>query len=348
MAKWILAGVNQLVKEPDTQSTIKPTQVKVKVSYALVTDYDTMVYCGKIPTEYPRILGRAAVGIVTEVGENCYGLEKGTRVYIKPTHHCDDCLQCLSGKKRNCGDIKVAGKDFDGALRDFLVCEYNSVAALPSAMDDIRSLCIEYVGMAENIYDKLHLSAGQRVAVIGAGFMGNIIAQVLIYHKVIPIIVDNEAEDLIKAKTGGAYFAYPADEDLHDRVYNVTCGDMCDAVVYCGDCNLPVDLALTLAGNRKTVILCSQSDLKFELNVNAVIAKDLTIKSVSNAYTYTDAVINMMINNAVNFDMFERRILTDFDPAKLFAERANALFGEGVDNFAAARDDKMTILKLIM
>lgn len=340
MAKWILKCANQLVEEEESQNSITPTQAKVKVSHALLTDYDTLIYCGKIPVEYPRVLGRAAVGIVTEVGENCYGIERGMRVFLKPTVRCGECLACKNGKKRDCTSVQIAGKDFDGGLRDFLTCEYNNMAVLPSSVDEFRALCIEYVGMAENIYDKLNLSAGQRVAVIGAGFIGNVIAQVLIYHKVIPIVVDNDATGLMQAKSSGAYFTYPADEDLCDRVFAVTCGNMCDAVVYCGDCNVPINTALELAGDYKTVVLCSQSDLNANIDANVVLSKNLTIKSVSHAYTYTDAVINMLINNAVNFDVFEHEVLTDFDLPKLFAERAK--------NLAASKKNRITILKMII
>lgn len=341
MAKWILKGANLLVKEEDSQNSITPTQAKVKVAYALLTDYDTSIYSGKIPVDYPRVPGRAAVGIVTEVGENCYGIERGMRVFLKPTRKCDECLACKNGKKRDCTSIKIAGRDFDGALRDFLISDYNELAVLPQSVDDVSALCIEYVGMAENIYDKLNLSAGQRVAVIGAGFLGNIIAQVLLYRKVIPIVVDNDPAALLQAKASGAYFAYPADADLKDRVNSVTCGDMCDAVVYCGGCNLPINLALDLAGNSKTVALCGEYGLDAELDANVILTKNLTVKSVSHAYTYTDAVINMLVNKAVNFDVFQREMLTEFDLPALFAERERKMASHEKNN-------KMTILKMII
>ena len=80
MDSWILKGVKNLVNEPQTVNCISPTQVKVRVSHLLLTDYDEILYNGAIELNYPKIPGRAAVGIVTEVGENCYGVEKGMRV----------------------------------------------------------------------------------------------------------------------------------------------------------------------------------------------------------------------------------------------------------------------------
>ena len=131
MDSWILKGVKHLVNEPTTVNITSPTQVKIKVTHLMLTDFDEVVFNGGFDISYPRIPGRAAVGIVMETGENCYGLEKGTRVYFEPTRPCGGCLACKSGKPKECSNIINAGKDFDGFMRDFVVCEYNEVAPPP-------------------------------------------------------------------------------------------------------------------------------------------------------------------------------------------------------------------------
>ncbi len=340
MSNWILKGVNTLVDEQESVSITSPTQVKVKVSHLLITDYDAMLYSGKIKTDYPIIPGRAAVGIVTEVGENCYGMEKGMRVYFKPTRPCGTCLACLSGKEKNCTMVKIAGKDFNGFLRDFVVCDQSQVAPLPSSVDDFQALCIETIAIAENIYDKLNLSAGQRVAVIGAETNGNIIAQVLLYHKVIPIVIDKDPANLERARKCGVYFTYEAGNGLVKSILNTTSGDMCDAVIYCASSRLPLNTALNIAGYGKTVVLYSQTDFVSSLNAGKLFDKNLTVFGINNAYTYTDTAINMLVNNAVNLDFFERRTLTEYDPAALLEEHAKEII--------EAKECPMTILKMVL
>ena len=234
MDNWVLKGPQTLINEPSSVNITSPTQVKVKVSHLLLTDFDTQLFTGAVEPHYPKTLGRAAVGIVTEVGEACYGIEKNSRVYFEPTRACGTCLACRSGKTKECTSVLTAGRDFDGFLRDFVVCEYSDVAPLPDAVDDIKALCIESVGIAENIYDKLNLSAGQRVAVVGADYYGNIIAQVLQYHKVIPIVIDNNPLHLERAKKCGVYYAFAAADDLNGNIMNATGGHLCDAAIYCG------------------------------------------------------------------------------------------------------------------
>ena len=340
MSNWVLKGVKTLEDVAESVSITSPTQVKVKVSHLMITDYDAMLYSGKIKTEYPIIPGRAAVGIITEVGENCYGMEKGMRVYFKPTRACGSCLSCLGGKKRDCSTLKMAGRDFNGFLRDFVVCDQSEIAPLPQSVDEFKALCIETIGIAENIYNKLNLSAGQRVAVIGAGFDGNIIAQVLLYHKLIPIVIDQDLAYLERARNCGVYFTCEANDNLTDFIVNTTSGDLCDAVVYCASSRLPLNTALDIAGFGKKVVLCSQTEFGSSLNAGKLFDKNLTVFGINNAFTYTDTVINMLVNNAVNLDFFERETLTSFDPVALLEERVN--------NMAESKESVMKILKMVL
>lgn len=336
MDNWILKGAKNLVNEPGAVSVESPSQVKVRISHILMTEFDKSVYEGAIETAYPRILGRAAVGIVTETGENCYGLEKGTRVYLNPTRACGECLACKTGKPKECTGVLTAGKDFDGFLRDFAVCEYTDVAPLPDSVDDFHALCIETIAIAENIYDKLELSAGQKVAVVGADFAGNVLAQVLQYHKIIPIIIDNSPANLERAQKCGIFFAYPADDDLERNVLNATSGGLCSAAVYCAGSRLPASLTTRLVAEGKTVVVGFNSSFDSVIEIGDILNKNITLTGVSSAYDYTDAVINMLVHNAVNTDIFEKKVLTEFDPAELF---------ENPETFKAGR---MTVLKLII
>ena len=114
MDNWVLKGVRNLVNEPVEAIEITPTQVKVKVTHVLVSNFDALIFNGDIAAQFPKTIGRFAVGIVTEVGEQCYGVKKGDRVYLESAVSCGECLSCKSGKKDDCNDIKLAGRDFDG------------------------------------------------------------------------------------------------------------------------------------------------------------------------------------------------------------------------------------------
>lgn len=339
MDNWVLKGVRNLVNEPVEAIEITPTQVKVKVTHVLVSNFDALIFNGDIAAQFPKTIGRFAVGIVTEVGEQCYGVKKGDRVYLESAVSCGECLSCKSGKKDDCNDIKLAGRDFDGFLRDFVVCEYTRVSPLPDSVDNLQALCIEYVGIAENIYDKLNLSQGQRVAVIGGDTLGNIIAQVLQYHKIIPIVIDNTQSNLDKARTNGIYYAYSADDEVVSNVMEATNGNLCDAAIYSASSRLPASLASRIVGKQKSIVLSGFTSLHSEIDLRDVLEKDLHVFGVTNAANYTDSVINMLVHGAVNIDSFDKEIVNQFDPVKILTDLS--------ERISASNKSNLTVLKLM-
>ena len=339
MDNWVLKGVRNLINEPAETQEITPTQVKVKVTHLLISNFDALLFNGDITAQYPKTIGRFGVGIITEVGEQCYGVKKGDRVYLESAKSCGVCYNCKSGKRDKCEDIQIAGRDYDGFLRDFVVCEYTDVAPLPDSVDNLQALCIEMVGIAENIYDKLNLTAGQRVAVVGLDCLGNIIAQILQYHKVIPIVIDNTPSNLEKAKKCGIYYAFPADDNIVDNVMDATSGNLCDAAIYSASSRLPISLPSRLVGKKKSLILSGFTSLHSAVDARDILEKDLTVFGVTSAANYTDSVINMLLHGAVNVDFFEKEIINQFDPIAILTERCQ--------NASAANKGKLTVLKMI-
>ena len=339
MDNWVLKGVRNLANEPLETVEISPTQVKVKVTHLLISNFDALLFNGDVAAQYPKTIGRFAVGLITEVGEKCYGVKKGERVYLESAKSCGVCLNCKSGKRDLCNDIQIAGRDFDGFMRDFVVCEYTEVSPLPDSVDNMQALCIEMVGIAENIYDKLNLSAGQKVAVVGLDSLGNIIAQVLQYHKVSPIVIDNAPENLERAKKCGIYYAFPADDDIVENVMDATSGDLCDAAIYSASSRLPISLPSRLVGKNKSLVLSGFTSLHSTVELRDVLEKDLTVFGVTSAANYTDSVINMLLHKAINVDCFEKEVINQFDPIAVLTERCN--------NIASANRGKLTVLKMI-
>lgn len=337
MDNWVLKGVRNLVNEPLETTEISPTQVKVKVTHLLISNFDALLFNGDVAAQYPKTIGRFAVGLITEVGEKCYGVRKGERVYLESAKSCGVCLNCKSGKRDRCEDIQIAGRDFNGFMRDFVVCEYTEVAPLPDSVDNMQALCIEMVGIAENIYDKLNLSAGQKVAVVGLDILGNIIAQVLQYHKVIPIVIDNTPENLEKAKKCGIYYAYTADDDLIENVMDATSGNLCDAAIYSASSRLPISLPSRLVGKKKALVLSGFMSLHSAVEARDILEKDLTVFGVTSAANYTDSVINMLLHGAIKTDCFDKEIIKEFDPIAVLTEMCNG----------SVASSKLTVLKMI-
>lgn len=339
MDNWILKNAGSLVNEPVKEQTVGADEVKVKIAYVLANNFDAVLYSGETKVRYPKTIGRFAVGRVTEAGAECYGVEKNMRVLLQPTRSCGSCLECKTGKEDECASPWIAGRDFDGFLRDFAVCKYTDVAPLPDSVTDTEALCTEAVAIAEKIYDRLELPAGSRVAVLGSNFAGNIIAQVFQYHKLIPIVIDNSPQALERARCCGVYYAFAADDDLAENINEATSGQLCDAAVYTTCSRLDPATTMRVLANGKSAVLAGFAPINFNIPARELCDKNTTLFSVMNGFGYTDTAINLLVHKAVNTDVFEKEMLTDFDP--------NAIY-KGLCDVNNARKSKMTIFKLII
>lgn len=338
MDNWVLMGQKMLEKKSQNELTVGNTQVKVKITHVLLSTYDALLYTGATKIPYPKTIGRIAIGIVTETGENCYGVKKGSRVYLNAVRPCNKCYQCKSGNKSECASPLVAGKDFDGFLRDFAVCEYTDVCVIPDSVDNMLALCIENVALAENIYDRLNLSTGSTVAIVGGGFLGSVLAQIAVYHKLVPIVIDNYAQNVERLQKSGALFTFAADDNLLQNVENATSGSMCDAAIYTSNCKLTPSVPARVLARQKDLVLGGFCTVNFSLDTAMFFEKNLRIYSVSDGFGYTETAINMLVHGALDISHFQTEILSDFNLPALLTEIAEK----------ATLDSKMTVLKLVI
>ena len=185
----------------------------------------------------------------------------------------------------------------------------------------------------------MELPAGSRVAVIGSSFAGNIIAQVLQYHKLIPIVIDNSPAALEKARSCGIYYCYAADDDLNENINEATSGQLCDASVYTTCSRIDPALTMRVLADGKCAVLAGFAPINFNIPARELCDKNTSLTCAMNGYGYTDTAINLLVHKAVNFSVFEKEILTEFDPNAVYKSMADV---------TAVRRGKMTIFKMII
>ena len=116
MKVWQLAYPHNLqhVTAPDLK--LVDDKVKVKITKALLTESDVSVYSGAIKVKSPFILGRFAIGQVTEANEDSF-IKKGERVY----------LAGVTEDELSPDGLKIAGETADGFYRDFVLAGVDDV-----------------------------------------------------------------------------------------------------------------------------------------------------------------------------------------------------------------------------
>ena len=297
MKVWQLACPHNLqhVGAPDLKLT--EDKIKVKVTKALLTESDVAVYTGAIKVKAPFIPGRYAIGQVTEANEDSF-IHKGERVYLAGVTE-DECSP---------DGLNVAGETVDGFYRDFVLANVDDVYPLPASVSDEAAFLIDAIALAEHVVDEMHVKVGQHILVLGGGLYANILCQILIYHRAVPILADNNADRLARARRSGIYYTFANDDTLKQNVLNVTGGKLADGAVYVAFNNrCEPSVVFPLVKRDAYVSFCSLLGKNLHVNLEYAMRNNVTIKGVTESREFISTAINLLANKAVNFLEFPFR-----------------------------------------
>ena len=107
----------------------------------------------------------------------------GRRVCGEITVGCGKCSACRVAGRGHCDVRSVLGiRGRDGAFAEYLSLPAINLHALPDAIDDVAAVFVEPVAAACRVIEQVRVEPGTRAAVLGAGRLGLLVAQVLRAH----------------------------------------------------------------------------------------------------------------------------------------------------------------------
>lgn len=107
----------------------------------------------------------------------------GKRVVGEINLACRMCAWCVRGLERHCPNRTVLGiVKHPGAFREQITLPWQNLHEVPAKISDEQAVFIEPVAAACEILDQVKVPRGSRVAVLGDGKLGLLIAQVLAAH----------------------------------------------------------------------------------------------------------------------------------------------------------------------
>lgn len=328
MKAWQLNDAYDIEQIKRNEITDPSKEVKIKTTKAMLSRDDITLYNGDDKPPYPLIPGRFAIGIVIEAETNPYGIEKNNRVYLDPISNCKQCYSCTIGQPKDCSKFNIAGRNAEGFLKDFVVQPFEGVYQLPKSVSDTEALFIEYISLAISIIDKLKIQKGEHVAVIGGNFVGNIIAQLIIYYQAVPIVIDDNDENLETCKRSGIYYTLKADTRLEKEVSELTGARMTPKVVYVTSCGINTEVALKISRANATVAFAGFNYTNIRVNFSLAMLKQLRFYCITNGYGNVEASINLIANHAINLSNFKFSNATFSDIPRIFKSADTKLKSE--------------------
>ena len=107
----------------------------------------------------------------------------GRRVVGEITVGCGQCAGCRAAGRGHCDVRTVAGiRGRDGAFAEYLSLPAANLHAVPASLDDVTAVFVEPTAAACRVAEQVRIEPGTRAAVVGAGRLGLLVAQVLREH----------------------------------------------------------------------------------------------------------------------------------------------------------------------
>jgi threonine dehydrogenase-like Zn-dependent dehydrogenase len=152
---------------------------------------------------FSGVPGHEFVGVVEEAAP-ADARWIGRRVVGEITVGCGRCAGCRAAGRGHCDVRTVLGiRDRDGAFAEYLALPSMNLHAVPESVDDMAAVFVEPTAAACRIVEQVRIDRGVRVAVVGAGRLGLLIAQVLRLHGAeVTIVVRGERRRLAAETLG--------------------------------------------------------------------------------------------------------------------------------------------------
>jgi threonine dehydrogenase-like Zn-dependent dehydrogenase len=200
--------------------------VLLEVDLCGVCASDLMALDGVV-TDYtpPVVLGHEIAARV--VDSHAEGVAVGSRVSVYPMLTCGECVHCRRDQDKYCSRITGVGHDFDGGFSDYVRVPGELVArggliAVPPEIPPERLLFLEPLACVVLALDETPL--GETVAVLGAGPIGLLFAQLLLRRGVRTFVVEPMAHRREVARSFGVEMTVAPDAAGYAALREATSG----------------------------------------------------------------------------------------------------------------------------
>ncbi len=155
-------------------------QILLRVKQIGVCGSDVHVNHGKHPfTSYPVVQGHEFSGEVEAIGEGVTKVKVGDKATARPQIVCGKCGPCRRGDYNICDVLKVEGFQAPGCAQDLFVTTEDKIVPLPDSLSFEQGALVEPAAVGVHSTGRGGELKGKNVAVLGAGPIGNLVAQLV-------------------------------------------------------------------------------------------------------------------------------------------------------------------------
>ena len=236
----------------------------VRVTLAGICNTDVEIVRGY--ANFNGTLGHEFVGVIEDAADRRL---TGQRVVGEINAGCGACDECQRHDARHCRRRNVLGiRGRDGAFAEYMRLPAQNLLPVPDGISERQAVFTEPLAAACAILEQVALTAAQRVAVIGDGKLGQLIARVLATTGCDLMLIGKHSGKLELARAAGVkpqtLAATAAEADY-------------DVVVEASGSASGLQLALDLVRPRGTVVLKSTMHGKVEFDTARIVVNEIKV-----------------------------------------------------------------------
>ena len=304
----------------------QPDEVLIQVKRIGICGSDIHVWHGLHPyTSYPVVQGHEISGLVTEAGRNVKEqFTLGDKVVFLPQVTCGVCYPCRNGMEHICDNLKVMGFQTNGAAQEFFTVKADKVLKLPNIVTLDQAALIEPISVGVHAVGRAGGVEGKRVVVLGAGTIGNLLAQVAVASGARSLLITDISEyKLDKARQSGIMHAVnPHKVNLGEAIAAVLGPDKADVLFECVGSQETISDAIYSARKGSTIVVVGVYGTRPEVDIGLVQDRELT---VSGTLMYQKKDFERAIELVSNGKMRLEGIVTHRFPFRKYPDAYHAI-----------------------
>ncbi|MGE0487997.1 MAG: zinc-dependent dehydrogenase [Vulcanimicrobiota bacterium] len=234
----------------------------------------------------PIVLGHEPAGEVVEVGDTVSGFSVGDRVFVHHHAPCLRCRHCQRGNYSMCPTWRASSLNPGGMAEYLVVPKVNldtDTLRLPDHLSWADGALVEPVACVVKAIRRSGLKPGDRVAIIGLGFIGQVMVS-LARHYGAEMVIASDMVDyrLEKAREFGADRVVDVrTEDFREVVLEMTDGNGADVVMVGPSKPAVMQAGIDCAGKGSTVLffMAPPPDVSMQINPNQLFFNEISLVS---------------------------------------------------------------------
>jgi len=295
-AAVFLGEANMIVQEQPI-SFFQSGEVLVQVATCGICGTDQHIYHGKPGSAVvtpPIVLGHELSGTVVQIGSEVERVKLGDRVTIDPNIYCGKCRYCRDGRPQLCEHLQAIGVTRSGGMGQFCAVPEANCYRLPDELSFEEGAMIEPLGCCLHGVSMLDIRRGYSAVVIGGGYIGLMMIQLLKQRGVSLIVVSEPEEDKheLALQLGASIVHNPTQSPLEDAVVEyIDAG--ADIVIECVGRTQTMQTAVQCAAKGGQILLFGVADPGTRVQISPFerFSKEVTIRgSLINPNTHEQAM----------------------------------------------------------